>query len=266
MSHLITTSFGYCFRLRVPVDLIDTIGKTELKYSLRTASRIKAKKQAGTISKQIKALFRKLRQGTIMTKAEITEIVKEYVEWARDGIQEDFSTSRRLLDPDTYQTHLDALEFYQTDLKEELAYHNRQSVYSIVDEMLKKRGIPIDRDSNSYQMLAHEILKAKIHLLDYEIEQAKTGGLDDGINFVAQAVGAKSEFTGSSTQEKPKGKLQVPSSVTFSEVAQAYWGEMSPSWKTRTVPENRTFHSKLSEFIGPDRMVHTIDIVSNSQT
>jgi integrase len=264
MSHIINTAFGYCFRLRVPPDLIDRIGKTELKYSLRTASRRKAKKQAGAISKQIKALFRELRQGTIMTKTEINEIVKEYVEWVRDGIEKDYSTSRRVLDPDTYQTHLDALEFYQTDLKEELAYHDRKSVYNIVDGFLKERGIPIDRDSDTYQMLAHEILKAKIHLLEYEIEQAKTGGLNDGINFAAQAVKAKNEILASSTQGKP----QVPSSVlspestsaSFSKVAQAYWDEMKPSWKIRTVPENRTFHNKLLEFIGPDRMIHSVEI------
>lgn len=115
----------------------------------------------------------------MLSKDEIDEIVKEYVEQSRNYIQEEYATTRRVLNPETYEGQLNGLVFRQEELKKLLAYHDRNSVYPIVDSIFKSKGLPVDWNSDSYQWLANEILKAQIRLIEYEIEQAKTGGLND---------------------------------------------------------------------------------------
>lgn len=193
----------------------------------------------------------------MLSKDEIDEIVKEYVEQSRNYIQEEYATTRRVLNPETYEGQLNGLVFRQEELKKLLAYHDRNSVYPIVDSIFKSKGLPVDWNSDSYQWLANEILKAQIRLIEYEIEQAKTGGLNDSpaVN-VAGNLSSPVSFPAASPSPTP---IPEVSSEVFSKIAKEYWDENSPEWKVRTKPENQTFHKKLLEFIGADRQIYKVD-------
>jgi hypothetical protein len=48
-------------------------------------------------------------------------------------------------------------------------------------------------------------------------------------------------------------------SETVQNVFDAYWKESSPNWKPRSETQYRTCHNRLLEFLGRDRMIHSID-------
>ena len=67
-SYLCKTPYSYCFRIRIPWDLQDRIGKKELRYSLKTGYLPEAKSKARLMAGQVQRLFRHMRKGTtIMT-------------------------------------------------------------------------------------------------------------------------------------------------------------------------------------------------------
>ena len=251
MKYLSRKSFGYCFRIRVPVDLIDIMGQREIKYSLGTSNRRKAERQSKKLAKRIKVLFRKLRNGCVMlSRDEIKRLVRKFVDETKAEIEQRYDTNREILDHSSYFDQLDTLTCIQSELKEELAYRDRSGVYHLVDDLLKSEGRPIDRNSSCYQKLANEILKAVIHLFEHEINLAGTGGLNTGI---AAEILKESEC-------KDFGDISSKTQSHFmDQVADAFWKENSSNWKPRTVTENRTFHEHLLKYLNPDRMIHTVD-------
>lgn len=60
-SYLIRNTSSYCFRMCVPKDLKPIVGKTELRYSLRTGSLSVAKHRARNMACYVQSLFLKLR-------------------------------------------------------------------------------------------------------------------------------------------------------------------------------------------------------------
>ena len=82
-DHLVRQSHSWCFRMIVPCDLREVVGKSELRYTLNTGSRRKAKKFSNRIAGDVKSLFRRLRHGGLMaelSKDEIIKMVREYVD------------------------------------------------------------------------------------------------------------------------------------------------------------------------------------------
>jgi len=100
-KYLVRNSHSYCFRMKVPLDLYSTIGKKELRYSLRTGYIGEAKQKAMLLAGVMKVLFKQLRQrGSRMKELsteKIQEIVKEYITNSIDAFDfppypnEDFS-------------------------------------------------------------------------------------------------------------------------------------------------------------------------------
>ena len=79
-ASLYQTPSGYIFRLRIPKDLKDLVGKTEFRYSLRTGGLRVAKNRARSIVSFIHQLFIKVRSNMSKFNQEhITEIVKGHI-------------------------------------------------------------------------------------------------------------------------------------------------------------------------------------------
>lgn len=71
---------GYIFRLRIPRDLQDIVGKTEFRYSLRSGFLRKAKVKARAIAHYVHELFEKVRLDMkTFTKDMIGRLVKTYI-------------------------------------------------------------------------------------------------------------------------------------------------------------------------------------------
>lgn len=63
-AYLYQSPYGYIFRMRIPPDLKDLIGKVEYRYSLRTGSLKDARHRARLLASNIQQLFMDVREGT----------------------------------------------------------------------------------------------------------------------------------------------------------------------------------------------------------
>ncbi len=61
-SYLVRNRYSYCFRIRVPQDLQNHLGKKELRYSLATGYLSEAKFKARVAAGLVQILFRELRK------------------------------------------------------------------------------------------------------------------------------------------------------------------------------------------------------------
>ncbi len=65
-TSLIQTQYGYYYRHKVPLDLRSLVGKTELRYSVRTGMFSLAKSRASVIAGMTQNLFRRLRNNIMI--------------------------------------------------------------------------------------------------------------------------------------------------------------------------------------------------------
>lgn len=99
-DHLVRQSHSWCFRMIVPCDLREVVGKSELRYTLGTGSRRKAKKASNRIARDIKSLFRRLRNGGLMaelTKDQIIQMVREYVDHNKAVKKKEYAITTKAL-------------------------------------------------------------------------------------------------------------------------------------------------------------------------
>jgi len=79
-SHVYQSPSGYIFRLRIPEDLKELVGKCEFRYSLRAGALRVAKQRARAIASYIQQLFVKVRNSmSEFTPEHIARLVKEHV-------------------------------------------------------------------------------------------------------------------------------------------------------------------------------------------
>ena len=62
-DHLVRQSHSWCFRMVVPTDLRQIVGKKELRYSLKTGAVGVAKRKSRFLAGQGQLLFRYLQKG-----------------------------------------------------------------------------------------------------------------------------------------------------------------------------------------------------------
>jgi Glu-tRNA(Gln) amidotransferase subunit E-like FAD-binding protein len=89
--HLVRNAHSYCFRINVPKDLQRTIGKKELRYSLKTGYVGIARVKAQMIAAQVHRIFDRLRKGgkklTELTDDKIQELVQQYLKEYVRGLE-----------------------------------------------------------------------------------------------------------------------------------------------------------------------------------
>ena len=65
---------SYIFRIRVPCDIIPFIGKTEIRRSVKTRSRMKAVQRGIKMYIRTQTIFKDIRRGGFMTELSKSEI------------------------------------------------------------------------------------------------------------------------------------------------------------------------------------------------
>ena len=79
-SYMYQSPSGYIYRLRIPVDLKDIVGKTEFRYSLRSGILRVAKHRARCIASFVHQLFIKVRNNMEeFTPERISDLVRNYI-------------------------------------------------------------------------------------------------------------------------------------------------------------------------------------------
>ena len=85
-SYLFRNPHSYCFRMGVPEDLREIIGKREFRYSLRTGRLSEARRKAHLLSGLIWQLYYKIRSNRILfRKTQVESMVSGFLGFALEG-------------------------------------------------------------------------------------------------------------------------------------------------------------------------------------
>ena len=83
LGYLVRNPYSFCFRMIVPKDLRKFVGKTELRYTLRTGNLIDAKHKANFVAGQVQLIFRCLRKEHQalgkLSDDQIKQLVHQYI-------------------------------------------------------------------------------------------------------------------------------------------------------------------------------------------
>ena len=88
-DNLMTKNGAYYFRRRVPLDLVDEVGKSDLTAPLGTKSRRRAKRLAAAYQVRLETAFDQLRSGEVDELEDRRAWVRAYAKEALDRIQRD---------------------------------------------------------------------------------------------------------------------------------------------------------------------------------
>lgn len=257
-SYLVRNPHSYCFRLIVPKDLQSTMGKKELRYSLKTGYLDIAKQRARLLAGQVRLIFRLLRRGnTILNKLsdeQIQALVHQHIKQSIESWDRNFY---EIPDDDVPGNHpFEMIDHFET-MREDLVAHLHRGDFRMLEKpiavLLEKNGITdLDKSSLEYRKLCAEIHKAEIQLMplqkkhmlcDFSYKRELPRVFPDTFPHIKDSMPTEDEQT----------------SEVLQKVVDAFWKENSPNWKPRTVTEFRTFHNHLLDFLGHDRMIHSVD-------
>jgi len=162
-------------------------------------------------------------------------------------MQMDRATSKEQLDSDSVDLELDIISDFKAGYKEALSYRDFQAVEESVSTLLYENGITLDKDSDEYHQLSHQMLKAQIFLSDIDKKQALGDYSYQDQDYLTPTP---------AQQQAPESPEQ--SSETIEDIVEAYWSENSGRWKQRSVVELEVFKNSLLDFLKPDTQTHTI--------
>ncbi len=178
--YLVRNPYSYCFRMIVPINLRKFVGKTELRYSLRTGNLRTAKHKAQLLAGQVQLIFRYLRKESKalskLSDDQIKELVHQYIKTSIEDWDKSFYEEFDLeVDPPpfddarTLKSYIDTLDDIRQDLIVNLNLGDFSMLEKSTNELLKKNGINhITKSSIEYRKLCAEIHKAAIQLLPME--------------------------------------------------------------------------------------------------
>lgn len=176
MFYLIKLNRTYHLRFKLPRDISDIINKQEIKFSLKVSRKRLATKKVSVIKRGVRGLFERIRLKKLevfrmlekgeLTKEDINKIVRAYVHQLID----DFGQGQALgkhLNSDTIDRELEAIDFGLVESKINFAERRHEGAMSFhIGLLLDKLGISLDKNSESYQILCYEALKARIMVLE----------------------------------------------------------------------------------------------------
>lgn len=229
----------YYFRYTLPPDISKLVGKTGLRYSLRTGyikqAEGKARRLAGTVEDFISEIRQDHHIVMNLSTEQLQSLLDQYLRKALDD-DEDRRLSSDRIDPDDLDDEIEAISFLKSDRREELAVSDYYNISHSVDEVLKEHSIELDKESKSYQKLCRELLKVDIKILEIA-EKRTVGDYSD-------------ELSASSSIAQPKS---LPDdSQKLSEVIPKFISEFVKAgrWTEKTQSENEAVFKLFKEISG----------------
>jgi len=178
--YLVRNPYSFCFRMIVPKDLRKFVGKTELRYTLRTGNLRQAKHKANFLAGQVQLVFRCLRKDnrdlSKLSDDQIQKLVHQYIKNALESWDKAFYEEFDIEDhPPPFTNarelhgHLKFLDYFREDLIDCLNLGDFSMLERSINELLKENGINhTSKSSIEYRKLCAQIHKAEIKLLPLE--------------------------------------------------------------------------------------------------
>jgi integrase len=175
-TNIVRRGSVYRFRVRVPADLRERIGRTEISRSLRTKSAICAKSDAFSLYRKAELLWQRIRDPS-MTPEGINRLVDDWVtaELTKDAIARtylDFAEDRT--PPGASVTEVAASMFASEAAanvehwSEVVKRHDWEAARPCADALIAEKGLSIERGSD-----AHRLLCLALALASVEVEHAR---------------------------------------------------------------------------------------------
>jgi len=229
----------YYFRYTLPPDISKVVGKRGLRYSLKTGYIKQAERKARRLAGTVEEFISEIRQGPPivmkLSEAQIQSLLDQYLRKALiDDEERRLSASR--IDPDELDDELEVISFIQSDLREELALNDYQSIGSSVDDLLEKHKVKLNKKSKNYKILCRELLKVHIKILDVA-EKRSVGDYSEELSSSADGKSSKAK-----QKDQPKLSKVIPKFV--SEFIKA------GRWTEKTKSENEAVFELFMEISG----------------
>jgi len=252
-SHLLQQGGVWYFRMAVPARLRPLLGRTEVKRSLWTAyirlARAKGQQVGAAVARFLTLLDSK---GDSIMSAELTPeqiqaLLTDYVRQALEDWEAHKASVSGPFDTTFPRDHAAILGTYEEKTRQALALNRTSFFEPTVDDLLKRHGLSLEKDSPSYRRFALELMKR-------EVELARIGQ--------ARAVGDYSDTYATSPPPAPQPSLAaiVPqhlqaSSVTLGEGIAKYVNVQSRRWRPRSREKFLPIFNEFLELVGDKPMV-----------
>ena len=272
-SFLVRNAHSYCFRLIVPKDLQRFVGRTELRYTLRTGYLGVAKRKSRFLAGQVQFIFQLLKKGFVgmgkLSEDQVQQLVKDYIKKSigeLDGVfDQGRDDDRPYKDPPSLFSYIKGLDTVQEDLMIKLNLGDFSMLEKSIDNFLKENGISeVDKTSPEYRKLCIEIHKAEHKLIPIQQKhmQLDFSYKDQLPKLFPEAFPDKEPPPippASPVPTPPENPLPKKSATSLEKVFKEYWEEKEPALKPRSRPEFKRALEHFVAFAGKDMDISKID-------
>ena len=265
-SYLIRNRYSYCFRLHVPADLQEYVGKKELRYSLRTGYLSEAKFKSRFYVASFQLLFRRLRELRSMklNDDQIKEFAKAYFEQQLQKLPAEFRPVNKIrlkglaANGSAYvspESVFESIDSKKLQLRFDLISGNHETVIGELPALLEDHGIDfddVDQNDPSFTQLCKNLLNARIQALDAFKSKIEGKPVPNDLGTVkAPPISAE-----------PSHKEPVTpatKAVTLKEVLDEYWKRREVNWSGAAYESYERYSRRLLQHFGEERPIDTID-------
>jgi integrase len=272
-AYLVRNAHSYCFRLIVPKDIQKFVGRSELRYTLRTGYLGVAKRKSRFLAGQVQFIFQLLRKGVLgmgkLSETQIQLLVVGYIKRYIDRLDNVFDPGQNgdlpYDDPSSLASYIQLLDAVRDDLMISLNLGDYSMLEKSIDTFLKENGITeVDKSSPEYRKLCIEIHKAEYKLIPI---QQKHRELDfsykDQLSKIFPEVFPDKQVP--PMPQVPQAPIPPEAPVpkkernTLGKVMKEYWDEKEPAIKKRSRPEYKRTLDHFVKFVGENIDISEID-------
>jgi integrase len=266
--HLVRRGNTFHFRIAVPRELVERIGKVEIKTTLKTADLLTAKQRSRVLSSAIEALFEEVRRMPELTRQHVDRFVRIYFQDCLDKSQELAATlpkDKRSWDRDSEVAYLrKRIETLKVALADR--YFSPAFECEVLEILHPEAPKPEKGDLETFEYACALVLRAKIQdamLLVAELMGEPTRPTDpvfEGMRALRSPPLPGEVRTGSSVVIHRAGAVDVEDdAITHSDLFSLYCKHMaSRNITPRTLQEMQRAHKLASEVIEPSRPINRI--------
>ena len=233
---------GYIFRLCIPNDLRNVVGKTEFRYSLRTGILRVARHRARCIASYVHQLFIKVRSSmSEFSKERINQLVQEYIRKTLTDDEKCRAQGIHTLSKDLYITgssNMGEKEAHSLDksVRRWLSEQDHSLLCPVANQLLLQHGLTIEPESEDYKTFSRELVVAFQSILKVRIKRSQG---DYSVSDHELIPSLESEDI-STSQSKAK-PAETCKQNKFSEVQARYVKEVAKgnNWTEKTKAENQ---------------------------
>lgn len=246
------------FRAKVPDDIRETIGKTEIRVSLGTSDHSEARKLANIKSVEVDELFAKARGRASLSDISDEEIRRLAREWFyRRDVDARDNLLKHPVEPIDRDEAIENIYGVLADLTGQDDTHVAEQFIPIVDGLLEQNGIKVDRESKKYWRLLHYIVRGEIevhHRIKHRIQGNFHHKSDDKF---FDDVSADGDALTNDVSKANSASTSV--GVTLSELIQKFVGDpQRAKHSVKTKSFQRAMFRDFAELLGSNRPVKNI--------